>query len=475
MTANQSSALRGQHAADPHRPIYHFLPPTGWMNDPNGLIQWHGEYHLFYQHNPTGPRWGNIVWGHAASDDLIHWRDLPVALAPTPGGPDRDGCWSGSAVNTGHIPALLYTGVSADEGGFVQAQCLATSTDNLYTWNKSAANPVIPAPPDGIDPTMFRDPYVWREGDTWKMVLGTGFAGVGGAALLYQSSDLQRWRYLGPLLVGSKTHTGEMWECPNFFPLGDKYVLIISIFPHVGTAYFVGMYDAAANTFTPERQGVVDYCRHFFAPLTMRDDAGRRIMFGWINETRPQEEIDAAGWAGLMSVPRLLTLGAENRLLFTPAPELKYLRRQHVHAEGITLTPDEPAVLPEPHGTALEIHAAMQPGSAARCGLVLFQSPDGANDLRLTWDRAAGEIQLGPERAPLDLNEDEPLSLHAYIDRSVVEVFANRHTCLTGRHYLPASAADDSTDSGGVGAFAEGGSAVLESLDVWQLAGIFRE
>jgi len=145
-------AVRGKLADDLHRPQYHFLPPANWMNDPNGLIQWRGQYHLFYQHNPGCPCWGTMHWGHAVSENLVHWTDLPIALAPTPGGPDADGCWSGCAVDNDGIPTLIYTGV------FPQRQCIATSTDDLLTWEKHAGNPVIAAPPEGLDVTGFRDP-----------------------------------------------------------------------------------------------------------------------------------------------------------------------------------------------------------------------------------------------------------------------------------------------------------------------------
>ena len=127
--------------SDPHRPRFHFLPAKNWMNDPNGLIQWQGQYHLFYQYNPNGAVHGTIHWGHAVSSDLIRWTDLPIALTPTPGGPDAAGCWSGCAVDNHGIPTLIYTGIRP------QAQCIATSLDGLITWEKFSGNPVLKSPP----------------------------------------------------------------------------------------------------------------------------------------------------------------------------------------------------------------------------------------------------------------------------------------------------------------------------------------
>jgi beta-fructofuranosidase len=176
-TADQE---RERLSGDPQRPIYHFLPPSNWMNDPNGLSQWDGQYHLFYQYNPLAARWGVIHWGHAVSADLVHWADLPIALSPTPGGPDADGCWSGCIVNNGGVPTMLYTGLR----GTAQRPCLATSADGLLTWHKYPGNPVIAEPPADVDVLDFRDHCIWQEDGDWYQVIGGKIDGVGGAALL---------------------------------------------------------------------------------------------------------------------------------------------------------------------------------------------------------------------------------------------------------------------------------------------------
>src|SRR5262249_20811965 len=135
------------------RPCFHFLPAANWMNDPNGLIDWHGTYHLFYQYNPHGPLHGTIHWGHATSLDLVRWTHRPIALAPTPGSPDAAGCWSGCAVDNGGTPVLMYTGITAEgpQARLHETQCLATSADGLTTWTKHPHNPVIAEPPSGMD------------------------------------------------------------------------------------------------------------------------------------------------------------------------------------------------------------------------------------------------------------------------------------------------------------------------------------
>jgi len=208
-----------------HRPCYHFLPPANWMNDPNGVIHWRGRYHLFYQYNPHGLVWGDIHWGHAVSNDLIHWQDLPVALTPTPGGPDAGGCWSGCAVDDDGVPTVFYTGIRGDYD-LAQSQviCMAVGSDDLVAWHKHPANPVL-TPPEDLDLIGFRDPSVWRDGETWYQIVGSGVRDVGGAVLLYRSSDLLEWEYLGPLIAGDRRDpslwTGSVWECPQLLTFGD--------------------------------------------------------------------------------------------------------------------------------------------------------------------------------------------------------------------------------------------------------------
>jgi len=452
--------------ADPHRPSYHFLPPRNWMNDPNGLIYWGGEYHLFYQHNPNGAFWGDMHWGHAVSADLVRWRHMPIALAPTPGGPDKGGCFSGCAVENDGVPTLVYTGVSPE------VQCVATSDDGMITWQKHPANPVIAAP-EGLDVTGFRDPFVWRESGEWRMALGSGLRGVGGTVLLYRSPDLIRWEYRGPLCTGDARETGEMWECPNFFPLGDRHVLIVSPVPLRKALYFVGRYDGAR--FTPERQGVLDAGGHNYAPLSLVDAAGRRVIFGWLWEGRSDAASRAAGWAGVQSLPRVLTLGPDGDVWTEPLPELATLRGADRRYQNLTIPPE--GVPLDVEGDALEIRAEIVPGDARVVGLRLLAAPDGVEETLLLYDRDAGTLTLDRERASLSpetwrdthatdlpLAPDEPLSLRVFLDGSVVEVYANARRCLTTRVY------PTRPDSRAIGLIARGGRATCTTLETWEMA-----
>jgi beta-fructofuranosidase len=502
-----AAATRRRLATDPHRPRYHFLPPANWLNDPNGLIHWRGQYHLFYQYNPGGPQWGDIHWGHAASPDLVHWRDLPIALAPSPGGPDAGGCWSGCAFDNNGTPTILYTGGNSD----AQLPCLAVSHDDLLSFEKSPANPVIPAPPAGLDLVGFRDHSVWREDGQWYQVIGAGVRGEGGAALLYRSPDLVQWEYLGPLFARSSAErdplwTGEMWECPSFFPLGDRHVLIVSVFAEDPVQfyypiYFVGTY--ADGRFTPEHMGLLDLGGHValghtaaadprrqvrtgmrgghcYAPQTFEDEQGRRLLLGWLMEGRSEAAQIAAGWSGVVSLPRVLTLAADGTLRQTPATELRSLRGDHVAYQNTLLSAGHILRVEGIPGTSFELLLEVEPGSVEQIVLAVGCSPDGAERTEVRYDTARGYLTLDGTRSsrdaealraerggPFALVPGEPLRLHIFVDGSVVEVFANERACLSGRIY-PTRA-----DSCGIELTVRGGAAVLIRLDAWKLDGIW--
>src|SRR5919202_458620 len=464
--------------ADPHRTTYHFQPAANWMNDPNGLIQWKGQYHLFYQYNPLGAFHHKIHCGHAVSTDLVHWTELPVALEPTPGGPDEDGCWSGCAVNDAGVPTLIYTGTQASW----QHACIATSVDDLLTWQKYPGNPVIAAPPAGLDLEGFRDHSAWKEGDTWYQVIGAGIKGVGGTALLYRSPDLRTWEYLHPLCTGDKRRTepiwtGSMWECPDFFRLGDRQVLIVSVWDQEELyypAYATGRY--AGHRFMPEQEGMVDLGRSFYAPQSFADDRGRRIMFGWLREGRGGEAQRAAGWSGVMSLPRVLSLRPDGTLGMEPAPELRVLRGKHHHWSAIDVTPDSSPPLEEVHGAHREFVAELDVCVASVFGLRVRCAPDGAEETLIVFSPAERQLRIdrthsslspdaddAPRGGMVDLGESERLKLNVFLDGSVVEVFANGRSCLTERIYPTRS------DSLGLGLLARGGRARLSALDIWEM------
>jgi beta-fructofuranosidase len=471
---------------DPHRPQYHFLPPEHWLNDPNGLIQWRGVYHLFYQYNPNGPFHGTIHWGHASSPDLVRWTHLPLALAPTPGGPDADGCWSGCAVDDNGVPTLIYSGQVEGRPGNVQLPCLATGDPELLTWTKYPGNPLMAAPPPDLDLLEFRDHSIWKDGAIWYQVIGAGIRNQGGAALLFRSQDLRSWEYLHPLAVGdAQRHeplwTGSVWECPEFFRLGEQHLLIVSAWHQQTTLYATYMLgDYQDLRFTVEREGFVDLGGSFYAPQSMADDQGRRIMFGWLREGRSLAAQRAAGWSGVMSLPRILSIAANGELGLEPAPELALLRGQQLQRSDIELPADVELPLEEITGTQLEICVEWHPGDAALLGLKVCCSPDGAESTLIGYDLRSQCLFIDRERSSLseDVDRDlrggafallkgEPLKLRVFVDGSVIEVFANGRACLSERIY-PSRA-----DSRGLALVTRGGRSTVTQLDAWQMRSVW--
>ncbi|MBX0324497.1 GH32 C-terminal domain-containing protein [Halomicroarcula sp. F13] len=464
--------MRGELADDSLRPTYHVTPPANWLNDPNGLIHWNGQYHLFYQYNPTGPFHNTIHWGHAVSDDLIHWEDKPVALSPSPDGPDRDGCWSGCAVDDDGTATILYTGGRDKK----QLPCIATAADeDLSSWVKDPDNPVIeetPAEPEVLRTEHwegeFRDHCVWREDGVWHQLIGAGMEGGGGAALLYVSENLRDWEYRGPILSGDRDTAGTVWECPELLDFGDRYLLHVSNYEDV--VYFLGTYED--GEFTPERRDKLDH-GDFYAPQSMWTDDGRILTWGWVPEARDVSAQWDAGWSGTMSLPRELTLADDGGLCQRPAPELTDLRGANTHHDELRLSSGDRRRL-DVESRTFELRATVRLEDAEAVELSVLETPDRAERTPVRYTRNS-EIFVDRSTSSHDQQAttatqqmrvtpyDSPLSLRVFVDGSVVEVFANERHCLTSRVY------PTNEDATGVSLAAEGGRATVASLDVWEM------
>jgi beta-fructofuranosidase len=373
---------------------------------------------------------------------------------------------------------LLYTGVrNAADGPRRELPCLATSRDDdLVTWEKYAGNPIIPAPPPGFDVLGFRDHRAWREDGAWYQLIGSGIRGVGGTAFLYRSADLLHWEYLHPICVGDRRTTGDIWECPDLFPLGERHLLMVSPIPLWKTLYFVGSF--REHRFEAQHTGVVDEGGYFYAPQSFADERGRRIMFGWLWEGRDEKAQRAAGWAGVLSLPRLLLPRSDGALGVEPAPELRSLRGRHASLANAIVNSKSTCLALK--GSSLEIVAEFLPSRVAQVGLKVRAAPDGSEQTLIVYDPGRGWLSIDRQRSSLDnavqrephgtrlqLVEDEPLRLQVFVDCSVVEVYANARACLTSRVY-PSRA-----DSLQVEVFALGGPAHLRQLDVWEMGSIW--
>jgi beta-fructofuranosidase len=431
-------------ARDPMRPQYHLLPKHGWMNDPCGPIFWKGRYHMFLQYNDE-PVSKVKLWAHATSSDMAHWHRETIALAPTPGGPDAQGCWTGTAAVVDGKPTFLYTGVVnslpdhatlRDGSTYLrESVCMAIAEDDaLLRWRK-LPQPVIAAPPPGMQVTGFRDPSPWRDGgpgqgneDHWYLIVASGQRGVGGMVLLYKSTDFHHWEYLHPLARGKwngrqtdVVGSGEMWECPDFFALDGKHVLIHS--SEGKTIWQIGTLDRNTMLFHAESEGLLDEGA-YYAPKSQLDAKGNRILWGWITETRPQAEYAAAGWSGVMSLPRRLSI-TNGALVMAPAPEIASLRTEARIGAAVKRLPT----------AAQEIRLGLQPDEPRTAAFEQsFTDNQGAAILlRADPQQSPGTVRVGDKQ--IDGIDKGPLDLHIFLDHSVAEIFINQRQVITQRYY----------------------------------------
>ncbi|TIN52511.1 MAG: glycoside hydrolase family 32 protein [Mesorhizobium sp.] len=452
-------------------PRYHLAARAGWMNDPNGLVWFDGWYHAFYQHHPYSTQWGPMHWGHARSKDLVHWEHLPVALAPE-GPEDKDGCFSGSAVVDGDTLALIYTGHKFhgdpdDEANLYQVQCLATSRDGVHFARQGT---IVDTPP-GLH--HFRDPKVWREGEYWYMVVGAR-EGDTGQVRVYRSADLREWLDMGVIAVAEK-EMGYMWECPDFFTLNGKRVLMFSpqglaadgfknrnLFQ---SGYLLGEWQPGQPFVREGEFEEMDHGHDFYAPQSFLTPDGRRIVIAWLDmwESPLPEQQD--GWAGMLSLPREMTISADNRLQMRPAREVESLRGAWFPWPVSTLNNQQIAQVERCDAMEVILRWDCANSSAEQYGLRLG---DGlrvyvdAQVQRLVLERHYPEYGLCGTRS-VALNLNEALNLRLFFDCSSVEVFVNEgEACLSSRIY-PGEGARE------LALFAWTGTASLIEAGAWQL------
>ncbi len=331
-----------------YRPQFHFSPETGWMNDPNGMVFYGGEYHLFYQYYPDSTVWGPMHWGHAVSSDMVHWTHLPVALYP-----DSLGyIFSGSAVadtgntsgfGTDNNPPLIaiftYHNTGLERGGSntFQSQGIAWSIDKGRTWTKYSGNPVLPNP----GKRDFRDPKVFwhKETGKWIMILA-----VHDRVNLFSSADLKSWSFESEFGADAGAHGG-VWECPDLFPLKvegtseTKWVMLVSINPGgpnggSATQYFTGKFDGKKFIADEITDKWIDWGTDNYAGVTWSDvpeTDGRRLFLGWMSNWNYATVVPTTGWRSAMTIPRELILSGENgkyNLKSRPVSELLMLRKE---------------------------------------------------------------------------------------------------------------------------------------------------
>jgi sucrose-6-phosphate hydrolase SacC (GH32 family) len=456
-TDRNARALREHLLADPHRPGYHFVVPEGRCMpfDPNGAIYWKGRYHLFYIFQDE--RGHN--WGHVSSTDLFHWRHHPTGLV--------SGMFSGNCfVNKDGRPTMCYHQV--DQGN---AMAVAVD-DELNEWKKLDSNPITPKT-QPVDPHHGKyqswDPYGWLEGDTYYAIFG------GKRPAVAKSESLAGpWQYVGDLLANTVDGVAidEDVSCADFFKIGDKRILLC-ISHRLGCRYYLGEWKN--EQFHPtfhEKMSWVD--NSFFAPESLLDDRGRRIMWAWIFDSPGFQMRADCGWSGTMSLPRVLSLGADGTLRIDPPPEIERLRYNGKKKTDLAVEADAEVTVEGVGGNSIELALEISAKDAKQYGVKVCRSPDGKEETLVYYDAVEKKLKVDTtnssltegsksvEAGPLELGANEPLRLRVFVDKSVVEVFANGRQAVMRRVY------PSRKDSVGVAIFSRGGPASAR-LEAWDM------
>lgn len=431
-------------------PKFHVTGGVGWINDPNGFAPYQGEYHLFYQYYPYETKWGPMHWGHVKTRDFIHWDRLPAALAPDCEY-DKDGCFSGGAVEMPdgrHL--LMYTGVrttrkeNGEEQTF-QTQCIAIGDGVNY--EKYPGNPVIGSdrvPLEGST-TDFRDPHIWWEDGKYYVVVGNRPPDGSGTILLYQSEDAIHWEFVSQL-ASCHNQYGKMWECPDFFPLDGKHVLLVSpqdmqameqeFHPGNANMCLIGTYDREQHHLLREHIQAIDYGLDFYAPQTLETFDGRRVMIGWMQNWETSGHVPAGQhFMGQMTIPRELTI-RNGRLCQRPVRELEECRRAKVTHQNVLVTGE--TALEGIQGRFLDLTVTVRPQEGAdlyrwfqidvardetHCTSIRFRP--GENLIRIDRTQSGQAWDMVNVREFPVCAENGQLKLRLILDRYSLEVFVN--------------------------------------------------
>lgn len=424
--------------------------------DPNGAIFWKGRYHLFYIFQDH--RGHN--WGHVSSTDLFHWRHHPTGLV--------SGMFSGNCfLNKEGRPTMCYHQVGQGNAMAVAAD------DDLNEWVKLDSNPITPDTQEG-DPHHGKyrswDPYGWLEGDSYYAIFGGKRAAVAKAPTLGGE-----WKYVGDLLANTVDGVAidEDISCADFFKLGDRHMLLC-ISHDLGCRYYLG--DWKDEQFHPtfhERMSWTDHT--FFAPESLLDDRGRRIMWAWAMDLPGFKTRAPEGWSGTMSLPRVLTLAEDGMLRMTVPEEIERLRYNPREIGPRTVSAAAEVPLGPVRGNSLEVQLEVQMDDAARFGVKVCQSPGGEEETVVLYDALEKKLMIDTRKAslkdgaksveagPLAIEKGELLRLRVFVDKSIVEVFANGRQAVMRRIY------PSRDDSLGVSLVAEGGTASVKKVRAWDM------
>lgn len=513
--AYEDIGLQNILTGDVQKPQYHGGPYQFWMNEPHAPLYYNGMYHLFFQQNMQGSYWRTIAWGHLVSEDMVHWREIQQAITPTYGSVVPDGVWSGcAALDANGVPLLFFT---AGNDSFREVEGLISNQNigvaypadledpELTDWVICDALAVVQQEGQGRT-GEFRDPHIWKEGDTWCMLVCSGSTRTtGGTALLYTTDTLELqpdgtvamdWQYRGPVyeMENPTSSMGTSWELPVILPVSNeagtisRYFFLFSPAP-ASTAdnkiyYFVGDFDLESGRFTPDpsfngEARILDFGANVFTgPSAFTDPvSGEVVIFSIMQDQRSPAEEGASGWAHNAGLARNLYLNEDGTdLCISPIEAVNELEENVlVDAQNLTLE-EANALLADVDEDMLYLEAVFAPQDAASFGLAFKQNGEG-DESKFTYDTASGRLtgsttnrgdgaSAMPGSGVLPL-KDGKLTMRVYIDRSLVEGFFNGDKALSLRSYP-----EDPASAQGLSVFAEGG-VTLDRLYVASMGSIY--
>ena len=443
-------------------------PPATWLTyhlahpgrtapgDPNAAFSWKGRYHLHYIYEAKA----GTSWAHVSSTDMVHWQWHPTTLTPATMG---HGLFSGTGFLTKEgKPAIIYHGEGSGRNQIAFAE-----DDLLERWSKPV--PVNPKTNSGALPEMRHwDPDCWLDGNTYYAVSG------GREPHLMKSADLREWEYLGHLLHDEMpaldVPRDEDISCPNMFRIGDKWMLLC-LSHWIGSRYYLGRFQD--EKFLPESHGRMNWMCAFqggdedadvFAPESLQTPDGRRVMWAWSRVKHRLHDVPIQ--SSIQCLPRELSLPADGVLRIKPLRELEQLRYDAATEAMVTIPADAIHLLQGITGDALELNITLQPGSARRCGVHVYSDPQGRGGFPIAFDPQAKTLSLGETKIPLALPPGEDLELRVFLDKSIIEVFANdRIAALAPHRYGPGDR--------GISLFSEGDSSLARKVTAWKLRSIY--
>jgi beta-fructofuranosidase len=496
---------RAQYKDDPNRPQFHPIPPGHWMNEPHAPFYYNGKYHLTYQHNPTGPYWHQIHWGHWVSDDLVHWKDVPEAIFPEDNGVAPDGIWSGSAtVDEKGKPVLVYTygdWSKVKNQGVALAFAKDPLDPNLTEWVPDTKPLIIQADNQGLIGEM-RDPFAWKdkEDNKWYMLVGSGVKDKGGTAWFYESDDFKQWKLKGPFYMSNYEKypfLGSIWELPVFLPLGKypngetKYVMIVSpkgLNQNVEVYYWLGRFDKQNSRFIPddEEPQYWDYgVRRFIGPSGMIDPKTGRALIFTITAGG-----NGPGWSGNASFPTHIFLNEKGNLGVKPIDELQTLRKKELLSLSNETLVSANQKLSDVKGDMLEIILDIESG-ADTFGIQIRRSPDEREKTLIMYDAKNKKLKADLSKTSVNSRNNnfqgggfqgtdkrterighfdlqgESFKLHIFIDKALVQTYANDLKSITSWAY-PTLA-----ESKGLNIWSSNGQAKIKSMKVYEMQSIY--